>query len=259
MRPALQTIFVVLILGVLACKIPSAEAFFSQHPLQDYEQGLHLLDSYRGDAKILHQAQDIFNLIIEKHPDSPFGYLGVSQIKVIQAYRYDQHYNIKLITEQAMPMALEAMHKGPTLRIVHQAYDRFEKIFSDNDQNEQAVKRLLSLYPQQPKTYLALGDYLSDQGDFQKAVEYYKVALRFADEDPLKLKLLKRIQQIYSYELPDENLADQYFKAANDIENLSQSTGENNQNTSLHCNSENLYYEHDEIKCDEFYRKISQR
>lgn len=259
MRHALQTVLVVFIFGVLACKIPPAEAYFSQHPLQDYEQGLNLLNSYRGDAKILHQAQDIFNLIIEKHPDSPFGYLGVSQIKTIQAYRYDRHYNIKLITDEAMPMALQAMHKGPTLRIVHLAYDRFEKIFSDNDENEQAVKRLLSLYPQEPQTYLALGDYLSDQGDFSKAVEYYKIALRFTGDDGLKLKLVKRIRQIYSYELPDENLAEKYFKAANDIKNFSQSTGENSQNTSLHCHSENLYYDQNEIKCEEFHPELSHR
>ncbi|MCB9757480.1 MAG: tetratricopeptide repeat protein [Candidatus Omnitrophica bacterium] len=214
MPHALKSIFVFVVTGMLLSNTPSAHASFSSHPLQDYEQGIKNLQTYRGDKKVLQDAQLLFSQIIEKHPDSPFGYLGMSQLKIVQAYRYGQHYNIKMITEEALPMALKAMRSGPTLIAVHDHYDRFEAIFRNNDESQDQVRKLLFFAPEKPATYLALGDYLSDQGDFEKALEYYKIALRFAADDTGKLIAIQRIARIYLIELPDANLAVKYYKDA---------------------------------------------
>ncbi len=214
MPHALKIIFVFVVIGMLISNIPSAHASFSSHPLQDYEQGIKNLQTYRGDTKVLQNAQLLFSQIIEKYPDSPFGYLGMSQLKIVEAYRYGQHYNIKMITEEALPMALKAMHSGPTLIAVHDHYDRFEVIFRNNDESQDQVRKLLFLSPEKPVTYLALGDYLSDQGDYEKALEYYKIALRFAADDAGKLIAIQRIARINLTELGDANLAVKYYKDA---------------------------------------------
>lgn len=214
MAHALKTIFVFVVTGMLISNIPTVHASFSSHPLQDYEQGIKNLQTYRGDAKVLQQVKSLFNQIIEKYPDSPFGYLGMSQLKIVEAYRYGQHYNIKMITEEALPMALKAMRVGPTLISVHDHYDRFEIIFRDNDESQDQVRKLLFLFPEKPTTYLALGNYLSDQGDYEKALEYYKIALRFAADDAGKLTAIQRIARIYLTELSDANLAVEYYKDA---------------------------------------------
>lgn len=294
MRHALRTILALLFAGwILISKIPVADAYVTPHPLQDYEQGLHFLNAYRGNADGLYQANLLFSRIIEKHPTSPLGYLGISQLKIIEAYRYEQHYNIKIISDEALPMALKAMHNGPTLITVHENYDRFEKILSRNDAYQEEVKKLLLSSPENSQTYFALADYLCDQGEFQKALEYYTISLRLTFDDSGKLKALQRIAGIYLEQLHDAKSAVEYyeqalrinpnmpniwqalgsayfklkeyelsvknFKKALDVFNtkqlsdcLSQAQGlarkkstENNQNTSLHCQSANLYYQQD--------------
>jgi len=217
MQHALKTIVFTVVLGLAPAGIPPAQAFFTPHPLQSYDEGLKQLNAYHGDVQALREAQKIFTHIIEKHPDSPFGYLGMSQLKVIEAYRYGERYNIKMITDEAMPMALKAMRTGPTLDMVHFNYDRFEKIYKDNDENQDYVRRLLFLFPERAETYITLGNYLSDQGDFDKALEYYKISLRFAATDDLKLKAIQRIARVYSHELYDPKSAVEYYETALEI------------------------------------------
>jgi tetratricopeptide (TPR) repeat protein len=214
MQRALITIFIFIVLGLTPAGTPPAQAFFTPHPLQNYEKGLHELNAYQGDIKSLQNAQQTFTQIIEKHPNSPFGYLGMSQLKTIEAYSGGQRYNIKMITDEAMPMALKAMRTGPTLNMVHYNYDRFEKIFKDNDDNQDYVRRLLFLFPERAETYLSLGNYLTDQGDYEKALEYYKVSLRFAATDEVKLKAVQRIAHIYLKDLSDAHNAVEYYETA---------------------------------------------
>lgn len=211
---ALKITFVFAVAGMIVFNISSVHASFSHHPLQDYEQGIKNLQAYRGDAEILQRVQSLFSHMIEKYPNSPFGYLGMSQLKTMEAYRYGQHYNIKMITEDALPMALKAMRTGPMLKAVHDHYERFETIFKNNDESQDQVRKLLFLFPEKPATYLALGDYLSDQGDYEKSLEYYKIALRFAVDDAGRLIAIQRIARIYLTELPDAILAVQYYKEA---------------------------------------------
>ena len=214
MQHALIKISVFCFFGLTLAGTPPAQAFSTPHPLQNYEDGVQRLNSYHGDIKELREAQAIFNKIINKHPNSPLGYLGMSQLKTIEAYRYGDRYNIKMITDEAMPMALKAMRMGPTLHIVHHNYDRFEKIFKDNDEKQDNVRRLLFLFPERADTYLTLGNYLTDQGDFDKALEYYKVSLRFSPTDDIKLKAIQRIANLYMQDLHDQKNAVEYFETA---------------------------------------------
>jgi len=211
---ALITISVFLVLGLIPAGTPPAQAFLTPHPLQNYEEGLKQLDTYHGDTQSLREAQKTFTKIIEKHPNSPFGYLGMSQLKTIEAYRYGQRYNIKMINDEAMPMALKAMRMGPTLNLVHYNYDRFEKIFKDNDDNQDHVRRLLFLFPERAETYITLGNYLMDQGNFDKALEYFKVSLNFAGTDEIKLKAVQRIANLYLKDLADAQNAVEYYETA---------------------------------------------
>ncbi len=254
MRHALRTFLAILFFGLFLWKTPLAQAYLTAHPFEDYSQAMALLKTYHGDPKVIEQVKQTFARLIDKHPSSPFGYLGMSQLNIIEAYRCGQHYNIKMITQQAMPMALKAMHYGPTLSIVHDNYGRFENIFKLNDERQDEVKRLLTFYPQKPQTYFAFAEYLSDQGDFEKSVEYYKISLRFANDDAGKLKALKRIAQIYSDELQDAQLAREYLQEA-----LAINPNANNQNTALHCQFKNLYYTDDESKNDCIKAGLSQR
>lgn len=200
--------------GFLAYGTPKAEAYYTPHPLEDYEKGLNILQSYHGDDSALIRSEKYFNRIIDKHPDSPLGYLGLSQLKTLEAYRYGKHYNIKLISEEAMPMALKALRAGPTLPTVHRNYDGFEQIFKNNDENQDHIKILLALFPEKPETYFSLGNYLTDQGDYEKALEYFKLALRFSERDEEKLKLNLRIARIYYSEVREPRKASQYYEAA---------------------------------------------
>ena len=219
MQHALITVFMMFAVGISPYGMSVAEAFFTPHPIENYERGIQKLTTYQGDTRNLEEAQNIFIQIIEKHPSSPFGYLGMSKLKILEGYRYDQHYNIKIIMDEAMPMALKAMRTGPTIDFVQDHYDHFEKILQNNDKNQERVRELLFLYPERSETYSTLADYLCDQGDFEKALEYYKVALRFSTDDEAKLKVLQRIAQIYSQELPDATLAIEYWEAALIIKN----------------------------------------
>ena len=56
-------------------------ALQSEHPLETYERGVKILNSYHGDPSTLYEAQKCFNELITKFPVSPYGYLGLSQVQ----------------------------------------------------------------------------------------------------------------------------------------------------------------------------------
>lgn len=114
----------------------SARAMVSPHPIQLYEKGQKLIQQYKGDVGTFVAAQDIFMELIEKYHDSPFGYLGMSQIYRIDAYLGEENYDVKLIRERALPFALKALKLGPSIRAVHENYAFFEKFFEEENSIE---------------------------------------------------------------------------------------------------------------------------
>lgn len=102
----------------------------SPHPVQVYERGQHYLNAYRGDINDLVKAQDLYLRLVEKYPNSPFGYLGLSQLYRIDAHLGDEHYDMQIIRERALPFALKALKLGPSIKAVHENYDFFEQFFS---------------------------------------------------------------------------------------------------------------------------------
>lgn len=121
--------FVSVILWFFLCA-PSM-AFVSPHPVQLYEKGQGYIDHYQGDKQPLIQAQNVFLELINKYPNSPFGYLGMSQIYRIDAYLGQENYDLELIRERALPFALKALRLGPSIQEVHENYAFFEQFFKN--------------------------------------------------------------------------------------------------------------------------------
>lgn len=214
MKKLLLIILFLFVLGGILLFPPAAQAFLTPHPIKVYDKGTQILAAYHGDDEQLVYAEELFASLIEKHPDSPLGYLGFSHVKLIEAYQYGQRYNMKIISEEALPMALKAMRLGPTLNIVHDHYDRFEGIMKGNDDHQEEVRQMLLSFPENPETYLKLGNYLNDQADYPKALEYYKIALKFAGDDDLRLKAIQRIAWTYLTHLSDPAQAVEYWQQA---------------------------------------------
>jgi tetratricopeptide (TPR) repeat protein len=227
MKKLLLIIGFCFISGAVVMPIPNAYAFLSPHPIKVYEKGINQLSAYRGNEQDIREAQRLFNRLIERYPDSPLGYLGLSQAKILEAYRYDHQYNMKVINDEALPMALKAMHFGPTLNLVQDNYDRFEKILEANDEQQDHVRRILFLFPEKAETYLSLGNYFVSQGDFSKAAEYYKVGLNLAESNPVKLKAVQRLAWVYHKELNNPGMALPYYEAALQIRDDLPSVHEN--------------------------------
>lgn len=120
--------FLVFVFALIAAVNP-ALAILSQHPIVLYDKGEGLISDYTGDIQTLSRSQDIFLVLIEKYPNSPFGYLGMSHLYRIDAHLGDEHYDLKLIRERALPFALKAMKLGPSIRAVHENYAFFEQFF----------------------------------------------------------------------------------------------------------------------------------
>lgn len=214
MKKLIFNMILVSFLGAASLPAPDVFAALSAHPLQTYEKGLELLYQYRGQHQDLEKAQGLFERIIAKHPDSPFGYLGLSQAKLWQAYQYEDRYNIKIIEDEAMPLAYKALRAAPPMRAVHEHFDRCERILMRHDEIQDLVRRQLLVHPDEPKTYFDLGNYVYDQADYQKAVEYFKIALRLADADQYKFKVLRRIAWVLLNDLHDPLSAIDYYQAA---------------------------------------------
>ena len=112
-----------------------AFARLSTHPIELYEKGQSLISTFTGDIDTLMMAQDVFIVLIEKYPNSPFGYLGMSHLYRIDAHLGEGNYDLTLIQEWALPFALKALQLGPSIKAVHENYAFFERFLTD-DGNE---------------------------------------------------------------------------------------------------------------------------
>lgn len=192
-------------------------AIHEPHPQELYARGLEILKTYRGNTAHLKAAQDIFQRLVEKYPDSPFGYLGMSRAKIIEAYRSGNHYNMVIIGEEALPLTFQAMRTGPTLRDVQENFDLLGRILKHHDDNQEQARQLLLQFPDHPQTYFHLGALFSDQGELEKSLEYYKMVLSLAPEEELRLQTLLRIGYLYLEEFKRPADAIEYFQEASNL------------------------------------------
>lgn len=199
--------------------IGNSYALLSPHPLELYEKGKTIVDAYQGNTSQLAEAQIYFTELIERYPDSPWGYLGMSRLHRIDAYRYGNHYNMKRIKEDALPFAAKALEVGASMREVHENYSIFEKIFEDYDKTREQAQKYLFLIPDTAETCFTIANLLHDQAEFKKSIEYYEKALDHESSEALKVKIFKRMGVLYLDELYNPAKAAEYFKKALEIQN----------------------------------------
>ncbi len=214
------------------------EAMISPHPIQLYERGEAGLKAYHGDPAQLHEAQKSFKELLQKYPYSPFGYLGMSRIHTINAYRYGTHYNMEEIRAKALPFAIKALELGPSIKAVHENYAIFERIFDQFAINQKQAQDSLLSSPEDAATYFVVAGFLRNQGEYAKALGYYKTALTMSPSQSMRLRIFKRIALIYSenYQQAEESV--KYYKQALKIR----------EDSSVHYNLGNLYYKQGEYE-----------
>jgi tetratricopeptide (TPR) repeat protein len=185
-------------------------ALQSPHPVELYEKGNQELVAYQGQPENLIKAQNQFLRLLEKFPESPLGYLGMSRIYTIDSYRYSDVYDMEKIRDLALPFAIKALELGPSVRAVHEHYSQFEEIFTDFSDYKNRVQKSLSQSPQHPETYYAVATFIRDQNEYSKALDYYKAALEMNPGEDLKVRILKRIGFIYLHEMNEPEKAVEY-------------------------------------------------
>lgn len=207
---------VILIIAVSLILTSVCHASFEPSLMQLYTEGDGLLKSYRGDPVVLSKAKNTFLKIVEKFPDSPLGYLGLSRLSVIQAYRYENHYFIPQIKEDALPLALKAMALGPLIPAVHDHYSLLEHIFKDHAEQQETLRQYMALFPEDPKTYFLLGEFLCDRKEFELALHAFQKAGHLKAPMILQGRISKRIAGIYLRFLNDPARAVQEYQSVLD-------------------------------------------
>ncbi len=177
--------------------VPPAQAFLIPHPLKTYEKGREILDHYHGEQAELERAKMTFLDIVEKYPDSPFGYLGLSRVYRVEACQSPDRYDMSVIRDISLPFAIKALELGASIREVHENYVYFERIFEQYENDQAKAKEYLNSFPDSPQTYFILANFMRDQGKTDKAVAFYKEALTLNPSRILEVKILKRIANIY--------------------------------------------------------------
>ena len=206
-------LIIFLVLGQITLS-DKAFALLSAHPSELYDRGVRILDSYRGDPSALYEAQKCFADLIQKYPDSPYGYLGMSRVQKINAYLYDNRYNMSKIRDEVLPFAIKALELGPSIRDVHEHYSALENIYENFYTNQKEAQQALLAFPDRADTYLIIGMFFGDQGEHEKAVEFYKAALEMEPSADLSLRILKRIGLLYLNNFKQTDKAVEYFQQA---------------------------------------------
>lgn len=208
---------VILMLGGQVFTSPCGYALTSVHPLEMYDQGIHLLDSYRGDPSVLYEAQQIFSSLMKKFPDSPYGYLGMSRVQRINAYLYDNRYRMEKVRDEVLPFAIKALELGPSIREVHENYSMLETIYEDFYANQKEAQEALISFPERAETYLLIGQFFGDQDESEKAIEFYKATLGLEPSPVVRLQTLQRIGLLYLEQTKEPEKAVKYFQEAVEI------------------------------------------
>jgi len=122
-------------------------ASLSSHPIIMYEKGDVLLGQCYGSPEAIDEVQAVFVDLIQKYPHSPFGYLGMSRLYRLEAWRSEyQDYDLEVIRKGALPYALKALELGPSIKAVHENYDFFEQFFRSSPFSSQEEKNDSSVY-----------------------------------------------------------------------------------------------------------------
>jgi len=204
----------IFILGFYVNWAPDAAALISPDPMDYYHAGFNHLNAYQGDEHTLNRASQYFIELVDRYPDFPLGYLGLSQISIIQAYRFDKHHQMEQIRNEALPLALRALELGPLMPEVHLHYDLIKDLFEKHRHNQEIAQKYLELLPEEAETFFLLGQYLLAQDDYEKSREFFETALDLNPEASLQAKILKRLGHIALEYLAQPQQAVEYYRQA---------------------------------------------
>jgi len=188
--------FFILICTLLVCGSSEVGAMTSPAPMDYYQAGVNHLNAYQGTDYEINQASHYFIELVDHFPDFPLGYLGLSQISIIQAYRFDKYHQMEQIRHEAMPLAVKALELGPLLPEIHLHYDLIQDLFAKHRHNQEIAQKYLELLPDESETFFILGEYLLAQDDYVKSQEFLEAALEMKPETDLQAKILKRLAHI---------------------------------------------------------------
>jgi tetratricopeptide (TPR) repeat protein len=174
------------------------------------------------DSTNLSNAEKIFMKLIEKYPYSHFGYLGMSRLNIIRAYRYGNFYDMHIIHEKALPFANRALELGPAIQEAYDNYGLLEDIVSEDSLERKKARAYVELFPDRPETYFIVGNFMYNHDEISKALEYFGMALRLSPPDTLRVRILKRIALIHFRDYKDVQKASEYYLEALNINGESQ-------------------------------------
>lgn len=208
MKKIIFTLFLFLVFP----KIP-AWAYYTAHPVSLYEKAESMVKVYRGQEVILANSKKIFSELIERYPSSPLGYLGMSHVAVIESCRCANHYDMRLIHEQALPYAVKALELGPALPSVQDQYAVIEEILADYHRRQKKSQEMILVKPDDPQTYFDVANLMLDQGEIEKAVNYFNLSLDMNPPDILRFKIVQRLGWLALYTFRQPEKAVEYYQA----------------------------------------------
>jgi len=214
MRYIITYLFILYVVLMGGIYIHPLQACPTKTPNYFYQKGEQFIQEYTGDGHQLKKANKYFEHLIEKYPNSPLGYLGISRIYIIEAYQFDNYFNMEDIRNHALPFAVQALELGPLLPAVHINYSLLENIFEQHREIQELTQKYLTLLPEEPETFFLIGKYLYSQHDHAKSLEFFQTALELNPKDDLKYKILTRIGVLYLNKLKAPDKALETFKQA---------------------------------------------
>jgi len=192
----------------------SAQAAHTANAAELYEKGKERLSAYQGNPAALAESRKLFAQIIDKFPNSPYGYLGLSRCYLVEAYQSGENYSIPKIKENVLPYASKAMRLGPLLNEVHEYSIFLGEILDRHTAQQEIIQQQLALFPDQANTYRLIGNYFYDREDYALAAQSYQKAALMPASEKMHRQILMRLGWLYLEHFSEPEQAIEYYKEA---------------------------------------------
>ena len=114
---------------------------------------------------VIPEATAVWRTLVERHPESPIGYLGLAHLHESQ-----QNY------PAAIAMLRQVVNLAPGAIPHHRRLAQLYTKHGDSAQALREYKRLATLRPDNPWAFYHLGEHFRQEGEYQRAITYYRRA-----------------------------------------------------------------------------------